>query len=53
MDGEGVERILNGTVTRFTTTHGLLTNHAMNFYAERDGSVWVDPASGGLQGHPA
>jgi diguanylate cyclase (GGDEF) domain len=47
-DGNGVERIYQGNITRFTTGNGLPSDHVMCVFAEPDGTVWAGTASGGL-----
>jgi diguanylate cyclase (GGDEF)-like protein len=47
-DGDGVQSYFQGRITRYTTTDGLPTDHAMYVYADPEGSVWVGLASGGI-----
>lgn len=47
-DGDGVQRILNGTVAHFGAANGLPNEHVMCIYADADGDLWVGTAGGGL-----
>lgn len=47
-DGDGVQRLFHGSVTRYSAADGLPTDHAMYVYPDPEGDVWVGLASGGL-----
>ncbi|HEX4006309.1 MAG TPA: two-component regulator propeller domain-containing protein [Acidobacteriaceae bacterium] len=47
-DGDGLQRLFHGVITRYTTADGLPGDHVMYVYADPQGSVWAGIASGGL-----
>ncbi|MFP5227191.1 MAG: two-component regulator propeller domain-containing protein [Acidobacteriota bacterium] len=47
-DGDGLERLAGDSLTRFTITEGLPSNHVMCVYADPRGNLWIATASGGL-----
>lgn len=47
-DHAGVSQWRNGSITRYTSDNGLLTNFAQAIYVDRDGVVWAGTSPGGL-----
>ena len=47
-DGDGIGRLFDGVMTRYTTANGLPSDHVMVVYADGDGSLWAGVAAGGL-----
>lgn len=48
VDGQGVLRNLQGTITQYSSANGLPNDHPLYVYPDRDGSVWVGLASGNV-----
>ncbi|MGA8529575.1 MAG: diguanylate cyclase, partial [Acidobacteriaceae bacterium] len=48
LDGDGVERVQGGALTRFTVANGLHSDHVMSVYADPDGSLWAGTSGGGV-----
>ncbi len=47
-DGGGLNRLVNGRFSHFTTREGLSNDFVLSLYVDREGSLWIGTHGGGL-----